>query len=60
MTVSDNDGLEGNKVLSSTPDLGLKVPFSVINKVLNPPGPITLKYWTLLACLEGFRCTCGP
>lgn len=37
--VSDADGLEGNELLySSTPDLGVKVLFSVSNKLLNQPG----------------------
>lgn len=41
---SDSNGLEGNGVLSSTPDLGVKVPFSVNNKPLNPPGSIKVPY----------------
>lgn len=60
VTVSDSNGLEGTEVLSSTPDLGIKVPFSMNNKLQNPPGSIKLKYHTLLALLEGLRCTWGP
>lgn len=47
-------------VLPSMPDLGVKVPFSVNNKLLNPPGPMKLNYRTSLACLEGLWGTCRP
>lgn len=60
LTVSDSNGLEGNEVLSSTSDLGIKVLFSMNNKLLNLPGSVKLQYHTLLACLEGLRCTWGP